>query len=135
MKCVELVSVMKRVMFALLPVWFFFSGLVVAQEYEEASTLSFVVLKDDNGKPIRNAAVVLHPDAVPEQRAPAERRRRVDGQHRDPGSPGAERAHERAGDRGFSRSRRAGEADHAGAGRRRRTPKFLTAPEHGKPRF
>jgi hypothetical protein len=25
------------------------------------SSLSFVVLKDDNGKPIRNAAVVLHP--------------------------------------------------------------------------
>jgi hypothetical protein len=25
------------------------------------STLNFVVLKDDNGKPVRNAAVVLHP--------------------------------------------------------------------------
>lgn len=25
------------------------------------SSVSFVVLKDDNGKPIRNAAVVLHP--------------------------------------------------------------------------
>ena len=25
------------------------------------SSLSFVVLKDDNGKPVRNAAVVLHP--------------------------------------------------------------------------
>src|ERR1700746_3540529 len=28
---------------------------------EPTSTLSFVVLKDYNGKPIRNAAVVLHP--------------------------------------------------------------------------
>ena len=28
---------------------------------EPTSALSFVVLKDDNGKPIRNAAVVLHP--------------------------------------------------------------------------
>lgn len=28
---------------------------------EPSSTLSFLVLKDDNGKPIRNAAVVLHP--------------------------------------------------------------------------
>jgi len=27
---------------------------------EPVSTLNFVVLKDDNGKPIRNAAVVLH---------------------------------------------------------------------------
>ncbi len=27
----------------------------------QQSTLSFVVLKDDNGKPVRNAAVVLHP--------------------------------------------------------------------------
>lgn len=25
------------------------------------SSLSFVVLKDDNGKPVRNAAVILHP--------------------------------------------------------------------------
>ncbi len=25
------------------------------------STLNFVVLKDDNGKPVRNAAVILHP--------------------------------------------------------------------------
>jgi hypothetical protein len=27
----------------------------------QASSLKFVVLKDDNGKPVRNAAVVLHP--------------------------------------------------------------------------
>lgn len=26
-----------------------------------ASAVSFVVLKDDNGKPVRNAAVILHP--------------------------------------------------------------------------
>lgn len=30
-------------------------------EDEPSSTLSFVVLKDYNGKPVRNAAVVLHP--------------------------------------------------------------------------
>jgi hypothetical protein len=52
---------MKSIIFALLPVWFLFSGFAPAQEYEEAATLSFVVLKDDNGKPIRNASVVLHP--------------------------------------------------------------------------
>ncbi|HZL70168.1 MAG TPA: hypothetical protein VFC29_22875 [Candidatus Limnocylindrales bacterium] len=27
----------------------------------QASSLRFVVLKDDNGKPVRNAAVILHP--------------------------------------------------------------------------
>jgi hypothetical protein len=27
----------------------------------QASSLKFVVLKDDNGKPVRNAAVILHP--------------------------------------------------------------------------
>lgn len=27
----------------------------------EASNVTFVVLKDDNGKPVRNAAVILHP--------------------------------------------------------------------------
>lgn len=41
-------------------------GLVVGSgaagaEDTPSSTLSFVVLKDYNGKPIRNAAVVLHP--------------------------------------------------------------------------
>ena len=29
----------------------------------QASSLKFVVLKDDNGKPVRNAAVILHPVA------------------------------------------------------------------------
>ena len=27
----------------------------------QASSLTFAVLKDDNGKPVRNAAVILHP--------------------------------------------------------------------------
>ncbi len=31
------------------------------QEPQQESTVKFVVLKDDNGKPVRNAAVVLHP--------------------------------------------------------------------------
>ena len=39
------------------------SGGLHAKEKENApeSSTSFTVLKDDNGKPIRNAAVVLHP--------------------------------------------------------------------------
>ncbi len=37
-------------------------GLAWAQENEGSmSDLRFVVVKDDNGKPVRNAAVVLHP--------------------------------------------------------------------------
>jgi len=38
-------------------------GIVAAKDKnkpQEASNLSFVVLKDDNGKPVRNASVVLH---------------------------------------------------------------------------
>jgi hypothetical protein len=37
-------------------------GLAWAQDdYDEVANMSFVVVKDYNGKPIRNAAVVLHP--------------------------------------------------------------------------
>jgi hypothetical protein len=39
-------------------------GVVFAGDKDDnkpQSSLSFVVLKDDNGKPVRNAAVVLHP--------------------------------------------------------------------------
>jgi|SRR5450755_2382193 len=39
------------------------AGTILAQDDEEGpmSDLRFVVLKDFNGKPVRNAAVVLHP--------------------------------------------------------------------------
>jgi hypothetical protein len=39
------------------------SSLVVVAAWgaEPTAALSFLVLKDDNGKPVRNAAVVLHP--------------------------------------------------------------------------
>jgi hypothetical protein len=36
------------------------STLLIAGDNREA-TIKFVVLKDDNGKPVRNAAVILHP--------------------------------------------------------------------------
>jgi len=36
---------------------------------EAASMLSFVVLKDDSGKPVRNAAVILHPVGKHEKQA------------------------------------------------------------------
>src|SRR5271157_4581855 len=31
------------------------------KQVKPTATLSFIILKDDNGKPVRNAAVVLHP--------------------------------------------------------------------------
>ena len=37
------------------------SQWVVAQDDEPVSSLTFLVLRDYNGKPIKNAAVVLHP--------------------------------------------------------------------------
>jgi hypothetical protein len=37
------------------------AGLVSAEEPEPSSDLKFLVLKDDSGKPVRNASVVLHP--------------------------------------------------------------------------
>ena len=36
-------------------------GLQAAWASEPTAALSFVILKDDSGKPVRNAAVVLHP--------------------------------------------------------------------------
>ncbi len=36
---------------------------------ESASMLSFLVLKDDSGKPVRNAAVILHPVGKHEKQA------------------------------------------------------------------
>jgi hypothetical protein len=45
----------------------FFAGLILVANVVEAwgsdptATLSFVILKDESGKPVRNAAVVLHP--------------------------------------------------------------------------
>ena len=46
----------------LVAVWVFGAlGLAVAQDDDETAAISFLVLKDDNGKPVRNAAVVMHP--------------------------------------------------------------------------
>jgi len=38
-----------------------FTGVVGAWASEPTAALSFIILKDDSGKPVRNAAVVLHP--------------------------------------------------------------------------
>src|SRR5690242_10033287 len=40
------------------------SGVAVGQkdrDDEPTSWLNFIVIKDDNGKPVRNAAVIMHP--------------------------------------------------------------------------
>lgn len=36
-------------------------GAVAKQKEEPLATLNFLVLRDENGKPVRNAAVVMHP--------------------------------------------------------------------------
>ena len=36
-------------------------GVALAQDDNSEATMSFVVLRDSNGKPVRNASVVLHP--------------------------------------------------------------------------
>ena len=56
MKMSRLLSVLLSVMVVSLP-------LIASDKKDEvsASSVSFLVLKDDTGKPIRNAAVILHP--------------------------------------------------------------------------
>lgn len=49
---------MKR--FALIATFALFCALALHAE-EKAANLSFLVIKADNGKPVRNASVVLHP--------------------------------------------------------------------------
>ena len=56
-RCLECGTIMKKfcaiVVFLLVGAW--------AWAGEPTSALSFLVVKEDNGKPVRNAAVVLHP--------------------------------------------------------------------------
>jgi hypothetical protein len=57
-------SAMKRTSLALLVLSLLLAGIAHAQDndgYDSVAALSFVVLKDYNGKPVRNASVVLHP--------------------------------------------------------------------------
>jgi hypothetical protein len=57
-------SAMKRTSLALLLLSLLLAGIAHAQDnddYDSVAALSFVVLKDYNGKPVRNASVVLHP--------------------------------------------------------------------------
>jgi hypothetical protein len=45
-------------------IFFILIGSAMAQkdkDQEPTSVLSFVVIKEDNGKPVRNAAVIMHP--------------------------------------------------------------------------
>jgi len=52
---------MKRFTYALIVAGLILlAGAVLAQDDDDVSNLSFVVLKDYSGKPIRNASVVMH---------------------------------------------------------------------------
>jgi hypothetical protein len=46
---------------SLLLLLFALPSLAKKKQEEPLATLNFVVLKDENGKPVRNAAVVMHP--------------------------------------------------------------------------
>ena len=55
---------MKRLLVAIVCMLLISVGLAASGQNKpsgQASSLKFVVLKDDNGKPVRNAAVILHP--------------------------------------------------------------------------
>ncbi len=55
---------LSRLLLVLLSALLIATTLIAGDKKKDAgleSSLSFVVLKDDSGKPIRNAAVVLHP--------------------------------------------------------------------------
>ncbi len=53
---------MPRLLFAILALLLISTFLLAGDKKDQGpqSSLAFVVLKDDNGKPVRNAAVVLH---------------------------------------------------------------------------
>src|SRR5271169_2246464 len=55
---------MPRPVFAILALLMILAVLAAGAQNKpsgQASSVKFVVLKDDNGKPVRNAAVILHP--------------------------------------------------------------------------
>jgi hypothetical protein len=52
---------MKKFAFILTACLAVFLGTATAQDEEQLATLKFLVVKDFNGKPLRNASVVLHP--------------------------------------------------------------------------
>jgi hypothetical protein len=54
MKCAQVCFVMLALLSVALPSF-------AKKKREPLASMSFVVLKEDNGKPVRNAAVVLHP--------------------------------------------------------------------------
>jgi hypothetical protein len=59
------------------------------KKHESLSTINFVVLRDENGKPIRNASVVLHPvnDSGKQQRSGLELKTDPDGKTSYDGVP------------------------------------------------
>jgi hypothetical protein len=68
------------------------AGSAVAQKDKDdegpTSWLSFVVVKDDNGKPVRNAAVIMHPvDKGKQQRGGVELKTDGDGKTNYDGIP------------------------------------------------
>src|SRR5579863_6815463 len=82
-----------RVAIRVLAVFLLILGLVAVaaakKKREPLSTVSFLVIRDENGKPIRNAAVVLHPvdDSGKQERAGLELKTDPDGKTSYDGVP------------------------------------------------
>jgi Carboxypeptidase regulatory-like domain len=57
--CLELTSAMRKLTLLSVTAILFASAVAVAQD--DTAVLNFVVVRDYNGKPIRNASVVMHP--------------------------------------------------------------------------
>jgi hypothetical protein len=51
---------MKKFVLAVLLALLVLAGAAGAQDDDSVSAMSFVILRDNNGKPVRNASVVLH---------------------------------------------------------------------------
>jgi hypothetical protein len=54
---------MRKILLTAFVIAWALAGAAAAQDKDEGPTswLHFVVVKDDNGKPVRNAAVIMHP--------------------------------------------------------------------------
>jgi Carboxypeptidase regulatory-like domain len=62
MRTLRLLTIRLLVTFLLAPVWFLSTSAWAEKKPAiPLATVNFVVLRDENGKPVRNAAVVLHP--------------------------------------------------------------------------
>jgi hypothetical protein len=62
MRTSRLLTIRLLIIFLLAPIWFLYAPAWAEKKPAiPLATVNFVVVRDENGKPVRNAAVVLHP--------------------------------------------------------------------------